>query len=106
MSEEIVKKDLPHNATLKFWKYELEKGEAEALDRPVGSYEIVLAYEAKPVGHTMNPTMSWKVDEQVYRRLFDAIKDKEGYDKAEQFLIAQATSPADAPDLDTFLETL
>ncbi len=107
MSLEIMaEKGLSDGHNLKWGKYPLREGEAEALERPTGSYEMTLRlYENSRASLGTRPTASWYLTEEQFREVYGAITDGVSFEKARIFFagLQDTVSPE---DFSSFLETL
>ena len=88
MPDTLEEKTLSEGSELSLIKYQLSEDEAEALDRPKGSYEIVLMLKAGrtiPHGAT-KPKASWYLGEESFRKLYQEIKTEEDFKNVHEAL--------------------
>tara|TARA_Y100000034_G_scaffold127988_1_gene181820 strand:- start:8490 stop:8828 length:339 start_codon:yes stop_codon:yes gene_type:complete len=106
MSKTLAEKILYSGETLRLEKYHLNSAEAEALRRSVGSYEMVLALATDISGENTDPSASWYLDQNDFKKLYDTIKNRQDFKRVKQFLDDNIQSPSDSDEVNSFLETI
>ena len=103
MADILCDKILSDGTELSIHKYALSADVAKALNRPTGSYEIVLRWQGKGSAGTTWPKASWYLAESDFKQLYDLIRTKNDFMKVRKF-VDEVKSDEDAGKLPEFIE--
>jgi hypothetical protein len=106
MAETLVERLLSDGSRLWIEKYALTDNAAALLERRIGSEEIVLKLQTDQITYGTRASVSWVLNEDHYRSLYEAIKSEADYKKVERFLENQIESENDVYKIAQLLKQL
>ena len=86
MEETLEQKTLTDGTILSLKRYQLPPDSASILNRPPGSYEMILVLREGVDDSSTFPRASWYFSEEVYRQLYTIITNKTGFERVQLFL--------------------
>lgn len=108
----LEKRLLSDGSIIALRMYELPDGVADNLKRPRGSYEFCLEIDHRNLhyecnsAYTTSPKISWFVDINTYKRIFNNVKKKSEFLNIAQFMNKNIKSNKDIQKLEDYLTNL